>query len=79
MEVENNSFKGQMIWSLKGENEDTGVQDAASEMTKRMNELITQGKTPQESTEIVLERSNEKKMMVILNYILLLRNILEMV
>ena len=61
MEVENNSFKGQMIWSLKGENEDTGVQDAASEMTKRMNELITQGKTPQEATEIVLERSNEKK------------------
>lgn len=50
-----------MIWSLKGENEDTGVQDATSEMTKRMNELITQGKTPQEATEIVLERSNEKK------------------
>ena len=61
MEVENNSLKGQMIWSLKGINEDTSVQDAALEMTKKMNELLAQGKTPQEAAEIVFGKNNEKK------------------
>jgi len=58
MEVENNSLKGQMIWSLKGINEDTSVQDAALEMTKKMNELLAQGKTPQEAAEIVFGKDN---------------------
>lgn len=60
MEVENNSLKGQMIWSLRGENEDISVQDAALEMTKKMNELIAQGKTPQEAAEIVFGKNENK-------------------
>ena len=51
MEVENNSLKGQMIWSLKGINEDTSDQDATLEMTKKMNELLAQGYTPKEAMD----------------------------
>ena len=61
MKVENNSLKGQMIWSLKGINEDTSVQYATLEMTKKMNELLAQGKTPPEAAEIVFGKNNEKK------------------
>lgn len=60
MEVENNSLKGQMIWSLRGINEDTSIQDAMLENTKKINELIAQGKTPQEAAEIVFGKDNEK-------------------
>ena len=61
MEVENNSFKGQMIWSLKGINEDTSVQDAALEMTKKINELLAQGYTPKEAMEMIWAKDNSEK------------------
>ena len=61
MEVENNSLKGQMIWSLKGINEDTSTQDAALEMTKKMNELLAQGYTPKEAMEMIWAKDNPEK------------------
>ena len=53
IERENNSFKGQIIWSLKGENEDTHGQDVMNEINTRLNELLAQGMSTQEAMEIV--------------------------
>ena len=61
MEVENNSLKGQMIWSLKGVNEDTSVQDASLEMAKKMNDLLAQGYTPKEAMEMIWAKDNPEK------------------
>ena len=61
MEVENNSLKGQMIWSLRGVNEDTSIQDASLEMAKKMNELLAQGYTPKEAMEMIWAKDNPEK------------------
>ena len=53
IEIENNSFKGQFIWSLKGENEDTSSQDIMNEINSRLNELLAQGMSTQEAMEII--------------------------
>ena len=53
IEIENNSFKGQFIWSLKGENEDTSSQDIMNEINSRLNELLAQGMSTQEAMDII--------------------------
>ena len=53
MESENNSFRMQMVFSLKGENEDTSEQEVMNEINRRLNEQLAQGKTMKEAMEIV--------------------------
>ena len=53
IEIENNSFKGQFIWSLKGEKEDTSSQDIMNEINSRLNKLLAQGMSTQEAMEII--------------------------
>lgn len=61
LEMSNNTLAMGIVWSLKGINEDTSVQDAMVEMTKKMNELMAQGKTSQEAMEIVLGKDNKQQ------------------
>ena len=53
MKIENNSFKGQFIWSLKGENEDTSSQDIMREINSRLNELLAKGMSTQEAMKLI--------------------------
>lgn len=53
MESENNSFKMQMVFSLKGINEDTSGQEVINEINTRLNELLAQGMTMKEAMEMV--------------------------
>lgn len=54
MESENNSLKMQMVFSLKGINEDTSGQEVMNEINARLNELLAKGMTMQEAMEMVL-------------------------
>lgn len=53
MEVENNSFKGQLVWSITGDNDDNSTQEVMNEINSRLNEQLSQGKTMQEAMGIV--------------------------
>lgn len=61
MEIENNSFKGQFIWSLKGENEDTSSQDIMMEINSRLNELLAKGMSTQEAMELIFGNNSAFK------------------
>lgn len=53
MEVESNSFKGQLVWSITGDNDDNSTQEVMNEINSRLNEQLSQGKTMQEAMGIV--------------------------
>lgn len=61
MKIENNSFKGQFIWSLKGENEDTSSQDIMREINSRLNELLAKGMSTQEAMELIFGNNSAFK------------------
>lgn len=61
MKIENNSFKGQFIWSLKGENEDTSSQDIMMEINSRLNELLAKGMSTQEAMELIFGNNSAFK------------------
>lgn len=61
MKIENNSFKGQFIWSLKGENEDTSSQDIMMEINSRLNELLAKGMSTQEAMKLIFGNNSAFK------------------
>ena len=61
MKIENNSFKGQFIWSLKGENEDTSSQDIMREINSRLNELLAKGMSTQEAMKLIFGNNSAFK------------------
>lgn len=61
MKIENNSFKGQFIWSLKGENEDTSSQDIMKEINSRLNELLAKGMSTQEAMKLIFGNNSAFK------------------
>lgn len=61
MKIDNNSFKGQFIWSLKGENEDTSSQDIMKEINSRLNELLAKGMSTQEAMKLIFGNNSAFK------------------
>lgn len=61
LKMSNNTLAMGIVWSIKGINEDTSVQDTMVEMAKKMNELMAQGKTSHEAMEIVFGKNNNQQ------------------